>query len=96
MEGEVAAVRWKQWRIYPKQFISSAGNPSLMGVGGYRAEGMGYPSIFNIARDPREQWNQVAVSAWVLGPYMKIVGEYQQSLKKYPNPPAFSMTKFAK
>ena len=96
MEGEVAAVRWKQWRIYPKQFIASAGNPSLMGVGGYRAEGMGYPSIYNIARDPREQWNQVAVSAFVLGPYMKIVGEYQKSLEKYPNPPAFSMTKFAK
>ncbi|EED31111.1 steryl-sulfatase [gamma proteobacterium NOR5-3] len=96
MEGEVAAVRWKQWRIYPKQFVASEGNPSLMGVGAYRAEGMGYPSVYNIARDPREQWNQTAVSAFVLGPYMQIVGEYQKSLEKYPNPPAFSMTKFAK
>jgi hypothetical protein len=23
-----------------------------------------------------------------------VVGEYQASLKKYPNPPGFSMTKF--
>ena len=53
MEGEVAAVRWKQWRIYPREFVASAGNPSLMGVGAYRAEGMGYPSVYNIARDPR-------------------------------------------
>ena len=62
----------------------------------YRAEGTGYPSVFNIDRDPREQWNQVGVAAWVIGPYMKIVGEYQQSVKTYPNPPTFSMTKFAK
>ncbi len=39
MEGEVAAVRWREWRIYTKQFISSSGNPATMGVGSYRAEG---------------------------------------------------------
>jgi arylsulfatase len=38
----------------------------------------------------------LGVEAWVLGEYMRIVGEYQASLKKYPNPPGFSMTKFKK
>jgi hypothetical protein len=36
------------------------------------------------------------VEAWVLGEYMRVAGEYQASLKKRPNPPGFSMTKFKK
>ncbi|NDH15359.1 MAG: DUF992 domain-containing protein, partial [Actinobacteria bacterium] len=32
--------------------------------------------------------------AWVLGPYMKIVGDYVASLHDHPNPPTFSMTSF--
>jgi arylsulfatase A-like enzyme len=62
---EIVAVRWRQFRIYPKQFVSSAGNPSMNGGAGYRAEGNGYPAIFNIELDPREEVNATAWSAWV-------------------------------
>jgi hypothetical protein len=55
---------------------------------------MGYPAIFNIARDPRERMNQVGTEAWVIAPYLAIIKDYQESLKEYPNPPAFSMTTF--
>ena len=96
IDGEVSAVRWRHWRIYPKQIISSAGNPSAAGVYGYRVEGMGYPAIFNIARDPRERMNQVGTEAWVIAPYLAIIKDYQESLKEHPNPPAFSMTTFPK
>lgn len=94
IDGEVAAVRWKQWRIYPRQFVESGGTPSTLGVGGHRADGVGYPAVFNIERDPHETWNVVGTNAWVLGPYMKIVKAYRDSLKDHPNPPAFSMTDF--
>ena len=93
---EIIAVRWKYFRIYPKQFVSSAGNPSMAGGGGYRAEGVGYPSIFNIERDPREEVNIAASSGWVIGPYLKLIGEYQKSLEKYPNPKAVNMTQFGR
>jgi len=93
---EVAAVRWRQYRLYPKQFISSAGNPSMNGGGGYRAEGNGAPAIFNIELDPREEWNTVTWNAWVIGPYLKLIGEYQRSLEKYPNPKAVNLTEFNK
>jgi arylsulfatase len=96
IDNEIAAVRWKNWRIYPKQFISSEGTPATLGVGSYRATGTGYPSIYNIHRDPREEWNQVGFNAWVVGPYLQIVGKYQKSLEKYPNPAPFSMTEFMK
>ncbi len=94
LESEIAAVRWREWRIYPKQFTASSGTPSALGVSAYRVDGVGFPAIFNIERDPRELWNVTGVEAWVLGEYMRVVGEYQASLKKYPNPPGFSMTKF--
>ena len=96
IDNEIAAVRWKNWRIYPKQFTSSEGTPATLGVGSYRATGTGYPSVYNINRDPREEWNQVGFNAWVVGPYLQIVGKYQKSLVKYPNPVPFSMTEFKK
>lgn len=91
---EIVAVRWRQFRIYPKQFISSAGNPAMAGIGGYRAELTSYPSIFNIEQDPREEVNTVSVNAWTLAPYMKLIGEYRKSLEQYPNPKAVNLTKF--
>ena len=94
LEGEIAAVRWKEWRIYPKQFTASSGTPSALGVSAYRVDGVGFPAVFNIERDPRELWNVTGFEAWVLGEYMRVVGEYRATLKKYPNPPGFSMTKF--
>ena len=94
--NEIAAVRWRNYRFYPKQVVASAGNPSMLGLSAYRAEGMGYPAVFDIERDPREEWNLAGVRAWTIGEYLKIVGEYLATLKAHPNPPAFSMTEFKK
>jgi len=93
---EIVAVRWRQYRLYPKQFVHSAGNPAMAGLAGYRMEGEGYPAIFNIEADPREENNIVAWTAWVIGPYLKVIGEYQKSLEKYPNPKAVNITTFGK
>jgi arylsulfatase len=93
---EVVAVRWRQYRVYPKQFVSSAGNPAMPGLAGYRMEGAGYPAIFNIEADPREEVNVVAFSAWVIAPYLRVIGEYQKSLQKYPNPKAVNLTEFGR
>ncbi|MBK5356568.1 arylsulfatase [Pseudomonas sp. TH41] len=91
---QIVAVRWRQFRIYPQQFVSSAGNPAMAGAAGYRAELNGYPSIFNVEQDPREEVNTVAVNGWVIAPYMKLIGEYLKSLEQYPNPKAVNLTKF--
>jgi arylsulfatase A-like enzyme len=91
---EIVAVRWRQWRIYPKQFVASANNPSMGGAAGYRMEGAGFPAIFNVELDPREELNQTAWSGWVINYYSQIVGAYLKSLAAYPNPPATSMTEF--
>jgi arylsulfatase len=94
IENEVAAVRWHQFRIYPKDFVTSGGNPSRPGLGGNRAEMTSMPSIYNIEYDPQEKDNLIASKAWVFRPYMAAIGAYYKSLKKYPNPKGVSLTKF--
>jgi arylsulfatase len=93
---EVAAVRWRNYRIYPKQFAASPGNPAMYGLGGIRQEGNGFPAIFNIEADPREENNVVGTNAWVIGPYLKVIAEYMETLEKYPNPKAVNLTDFGR
>jgi arylsulfatase len=93
---EVAAVRWRNYRLYPKQFASSVGNPGMYGLGGARQEGNGFPAIFNIEADPREENNVVGTNAWVIGPYLKLIGEYYKTLEKYPNPKPVRLTEFGR
>ena len=47
-----------------------------MGVKGNGVEGMDYPAEYNIARDRREQMNQIDIEAWVIASCMKIIGAY--------------------
>jgi len=93
---DIAAVRWREFRIYPKQFQPSNGNPAMSGLAGTRIEMNGFPAIYNIEADPREEVNVISTNAWVIGPYLKLIGEYQKSLEKYPNPKAVNMTQFGR
>jgi arylsulfatase len=93
---EVAAVRWRNYRIYPKQFTPSSGNPAMSGLLGIRQEKNGFPALFNIEADPREENDVFGTNAWVIGPYLKVIGEYMKSLEKYPNPKPVNLTEFGK
>ena len=94
--NEIVAVRWRNWRAYPKAFMSNPGNPSTPGLGGVRLEGNSMPSFYNIEQDPREENNLLAQEGWIVGPYMKLIGDYMKSLEKYPNPAPVNLTEFAK
>ncbi len=91
---EIVAVRWHEFRLYPKQFVGSEAN--MQGLGGYRLEGDGFPAIFNIEADPREEVNILATHGWVINQYLRLIGQYQKSLVKYPNPKAVDLTEFDK
>jgi arylsulfatase len=93
---EVAAVRWRNYRIYPKQFVPSTGNPAMNGLLGIRQEGNGFPALFNIEADQREENNIFGTNAWVIGPYLKVIGEYMKTLEKYPNPKPVNLTEFGR
>jgi arylsulfatase len=91
----LAAVRWKQFRIYPLEVVGSNTNPTLTGYMASIRETAGFPQIYNIEADPKERVNIAHTgSGWVMGPYLKLVGQYKASLKEHPNPPAGNVTKY--
>jgi arylsulfatase len=95
---DLLAVRWKQFRAYFADVAPGrsgwGGANVLAGTGGSAAPMNGYPKIFNIESDPREEYNIGAMYEWVIGPVLQSVEEYKASLRTYPNPPAANITRF--
>ena len=95
---DLVAVRWKQFRTYFADVApgrSGWGGAHLLGGTGSSAAPMnGYPKVFNIESDPREEHNIGEMYEWVIGPVLKAVEEYKASLGQYPNPPAANITRF--
>jgi len=50
--------------------------------------------IYNIEADPREEFNINTSRGWVAGHAMRIIGEYLQTLKNHPNPPAPNLANY--
>ena len=95
---DLVAARWKPFRAYFADVSPGrsgwGGSNLLAGTGGSAAPMNGYPKIFNIESDPREEYNIGAMYEWVIGPVLKSVEEYKQSLAKHPNPKAANITRF--
>jgi len=95
---DLVAVRWKQFRAYFADVApgrSGWGGANLLsGTGGSAAPMNGYPKVFNIESDPREEYNIGTMYEWVIEPILKAVEEYKASLAKHPNPPAANLTRF--
>jgi len=96
--AELVAVRWKQFRTYFADLAPGrsgwGGGHLLPGTGSSAAPMNGYPKVFNIEADPREEHNIGALYEWVIGPTLKVVEDYKASLNRYPNPPAANITRF--
>jgi arylsulfatase A-like enzyme len=94
----LVAARWKQFRGYFADVAPSrngeGGAVLLGGVSTSAAPMNGYPKIFNIEADPREEHNIGEIYNWLAGPLLKAVEDYKASVAKYPNPPAANMTRF--
>jgi arylsulfatase len=70
------AVKWRNWKI---SFYEAErdwwATPSKLGV----------PKIFDLIADPKEEYGQsLTPDAWVVGPAMKIVADFEASLERYP------------
>jgi len=91
---DLVAARWKQWRFYFKDMpLTGTGQQMLGGI--YASSGeMYFPKIYNIEMDPHEDLNLGGVSLFIVGPVYQAIGQYQQSVKKYPNPPSPNLTNF--
>jgi hypothetical protein len=79
------AARWKQFRGY---FVDVAlgrtgesGATLLGGVSTSAAPMNGYPKVFNIEADPREEHNIGEMYEWVLGPLLKATGRASRNIQ---------------
>jgi arylsulfatase len=93
--ADMVAARWKQWRIYFTDIQPTGIGPQRQpGIFSSNTPMAGYPKIFNIEMDPHEDLIVAGGFLWALSPALKAVGEYEETLKKYPNPPAANLTHF--
>jgi arylsulfatase A-like enzyme len=93
----LVAERWKQWRIYFTDIQPTGIGPQrLPGALSSNAPMAGYPKVYNIEMDPHEDLDITALFGWVADPALEAVRRYEESVKKYPNPPAPNITVFGK
>ena len=45
---------------------------------------LGIPLVFNLYTNPREDEEKVATETWIIGPVLKMVAEFEASVKKHP------------
>jgi arylsulfatase A-like enzyme len=70
------AVKWRNWKMSFYEAQRDWWSPAIK---------LGVPKIFDLFTDPKEEYPATATeNAWVAGLMMKIVVEFEQSLKRYP------------
>jgi len=68
------AVKWHNYKVhfYRQETMVS---PALK---------LGIPMLFNLYTNPQEVEEKASLDSWVIGPVLKMVGEFEQSTKKFP------------
>jgi len=93
---DLVAARFKQWRLYFRDMAPTGTGQEMLGAMLVSGAPMWFPKVYNVEMDPHEDINLSEYDIWVLGPTFKVISQYEQSLAKYPNPPAGSFTKFGR
>src|SRR4051794_39694268 len=70
------AVKWRNWKVVFYEEQRDWWTPPTK---------LGSPKAFDLVTDPKEEYPATGLrSSWIAGPAMKIVVEFEKSLKKYP------------
>jgi arylsulfatase len=92
---DLVAARWKQWRFYFKDMHLTGTGQQMLGGMYISGTPMYFPKVYNIEMDPHEDLNLGGITVFMADPAYKVIKEYEESIKKYPNPPAPNLTNFA-
>ena len=82
-DGELLSIKWK---IYKTIFRYTADSPDPAIQSGYIKPQL--PMMYDLSSDPHEDNNLFYTDmtcGWMGAPAFKLVGEYELSVKKYPN-----------
>jgi arylsulfatase len=91
---DLVAARWKQWRYYFKDMHLTGTGQQMLGGLYVSGSQLWLPMVYDIEMDPHEDLNLGGITLFIAGPAYEVVHRYQESLKKYPNPPAPDLTNF--
>jgi arylsulfatase A-like enzyme len=83
IDGQLMSIKWK---IYKTIFRYADSTPSPAIQSPYVQPQ--WPMVYDLSSDPHEDNNLTytdLTNGWIFGPDFKLIGEYQQSIKKYPN-----------
>jgi arylsulfatase len=68
------AVKWKNFKVHFYQQETMVSPPVKLAI----------PFLFNLYTNPREDTEKQITDSWVIGPVLKMIGEFEASVKKYP------------
>ena len=70
------AIKWRNWKVVFYEEQRDWWTPPTK---------LGSPKAFNLITDPKEEYPQTGLlSSWIAGPAIKVMVDFEQSLKKYP------------
>jgi arylsulfatase len=70
----LTAVKWRDWKMHLIKQDNMYDVPERLPL----------PKIINLLTDLKEEHDVAALNTWVAIPMVKIIGEFQTSLQKYP------------
>jgi arylsulfatase A-like enzyme len=82
-DGELMSIKWKIYKTIFR-YTESTLSPAIQS-GFIKLQ---FPMVYDLSSDPHEDNNLTytdLTNGWILGVDFKIIGEYQQSIQKYPN-----------
>ena len=83
IDGQLMSIKWKIYKTIFR-YTDNTLSPAIQSP--YIQPQL--PMIYDLSSDPHEDNNLIytdLTNGWIFGPDFKLIGEYQQSIKKYPN-----------
>jgi arylsulfatase len=68
------AVKWKNFKVHFYQQETMVSPPVKLAI----------PFLFNLYTNPREDTEKQITDSWVIGPVLKMIGEFEASTKRHP------------
>jgi arylsulfatase len=68
------AVKWRNFKVHFYQQETMVSPPVKLGI----------PLLFNLFTNPREDAEKTIVDSWIFGPVMKMVADFEESVKQHP------------
>jgi arylsulfatase A-like enzyme len=82
-DGELMSIKWKIYKTIFR-YTENTQSPAIQS-GFIKPQ---FPLVFDLSSDPHEDNNLFYADltiGWIMAPNFKLIGEYQQSIQKYPN-----------